>query len=656
MGKTIYPFMLFVLLLFLPLGANSQTADNNIGNVWVYSAANKFSTINHINSATGIEKNNGTIYYLKNFDNEGIVNYDNTLSVNPGQSRFEGSVQQVISGAGTTRFYSVLFTNQLITGAITLQQNIHVVSLADYTNGIVTAVQATPETMANMVIMEAGSSVANVSDKSFEDGFVQKAGNSAFTFPIGNGGYYRPASISAPALATDTFSARFIAIDPDNAGYTRSSKDADAGVVSSTEYWVVKRTHGTSTPQVTLSWDVTKTSDPQLSYPNVEVVRWNGTEWISQGNVATTGTASAGTVTANVTGYGIFTLASTSTITIVLPKAVNDTITVAEDAAYTGSVATNDTPGSAGGNVWSVTTNPAQGTVTMSNNGDYIYTPAAGYTGGDSFTYTLTDANGNTSTAKVIITVKPVSNFLLVNKRATSPIMNSDGTFSWQYTIVLTNKQSVKIDSISVTDDLTKVFGSPITFSVTGILASGNLVSNGLYNGSTYTNTLSSIQDSWLAANSKDSVIIEVKVDSHGFTGKVYNQASFDGESAAMGKVTDILSDDPSNTEGTYPRPTVTVIPEVLVIPDAFSPNGDYIDDYFVIKHSDGLKLNIQIFNRWGERVYRSADYQNNWDGKGVDNFLGKDLPEGTYYYVLVTTNSDSGDVKKYSGYITLRR
>jgi len=123
-----------------------------------------------------------------------------------------------------------------------------------------------------------------------------------------------------------------------------------------------------------------------------------------------------------------------------------------------------------------------------------------------------------------------------------------------------------------------------------------------------------------------------------------------------MGKVTDILSDDPSNTEGTYPRPTVTVIPEVLVIPDAFSPNGDNIDDYFVIKHSDGLKLNIQIFNRWGERVYRSADYQNNWDGKGVDNFLGKDLPEGTYYYVLVTTNSDSGDVKKYSGYITLRR
>jgi len=54
--------------------------------------------------------------------------------------------------------------------------------------------------------------------------------------------------------------------------------------------------------------------------------------------------------------------------------------------------------------------------------------------------------------------------------------------------------------------------------------------------------------------------------------------------------------------------------------------------------------------------VYLNNDYQNEWDGKGVDNFLGKDLPNGTYYYIIITTHSETNVVKKYSGYITLRR
>jgi gliding motility-associated-like protein len=649
-------FILLSTLLFLPFEeVRGQMAENNNGNILVYPSTNKFVMINHINAATGIEKNNGTIYYLKNFDNEGIVNYDSTLFINPGQSRFEGTVPQTISGAGTTRFKSVLFTNQLIAEAITLQQNIHVSTLADYTNGIVTAVQATPESMTNMVIMESGSSVANVSDKSFEDGFVQKAGNNAFTFPIGNGGYYRPASISAPSFVTDTFSARYIAVNPDNAGYSRNTTNTIS--VSSTEYWVVKRTHGTSMPQVTLSWDVNKTSDPQLSYPNVVIVRWNGSKWIEENTVLTTGTSSSGTVTANVTGYGVFTLASVSNPSspIILPTAVNYAYTVAENASYTGDVSVKDTPGSVGGNTWKVVINSVYGAVTMNANGGFTYTPETGYTGSDSFTYSLTDASGNSSTAIVTMNVQPASTFLVVEKYSGKVTMNADGTYSWKYTIVLNNHQSVKIDAISITDDLTKVFASPITYTVTGITATGNLVSNGLYDGSNYTNTLSSTQDSWLAATSKDSIMIEMKVDAHGFTGNVYNQAIFSGTSTFMGNVTGILSDDSTNTAASYPRPTITYIPEAFFIPDAFSPNGDGIDDYFVIKHSDGLKLNIQVYNRWGELVYRSTDYQNNWDGKGVNSFLGKDLPEGTYYYILLTTDA-SGDEKKYSGFITLRR
>jgi hypothetical protein len=54
--------------------------------------------------------------------------------------------------------------------------------------------------------------------------------------------------------------------------------------------------------------------------------------------------------------------------------------------------------------------------------------------------------------------------------------------------------------------------------------------------------------------------------------------------------------------------------------------------------------------------VYQSLDYQNNWDGKGMNNLLGQDLPNGTYYYILEATDTKMNKTDKFSGYITLRR
>jgi len=51
----------------------------------------------------------------------------------------------------------------------------------------------------------------------------------------------------------------------------------------------------------------------------------------------------------------------------------------------------------------------------------------------------------------------------------------------------------------------------------------------------------------------------------------------------------------------------------------------------------------LQIFNRWGEQVYYSAYYQNNWDGK--------DLPTGIYYYKL-----SSEGLKTVNGWVHVYR
>jgi gliding motility-associated-like protein len=102
---------------------------------------------------------------------------------------------------------------------------------------------------------------------------------------------------------------------------------------------------------------------------------------------------------------------------------------------------------------------------------------------------------------------------------------------------------------------------------------------------------------------------------------------------------------------------TAELVPIEFFIPDAFTPNGDGFNDLFEIKHPATTKIEIEIFNRWGNSVYKSDDYQNDWDGKGSGNFLGKDLPVGTYYCIYKELNASTGEiVLKGVKYITLRR
>ncbi|NPA36128.1 MAG: T9SS type B sorting domain-containing protein [Chlorobi bacterium] len=103
---------------------------------------------------------------------------------------------------------------------------------------------------------------------------------------------------------------------------------------------------------------------------------------------------------------------------------------------------------------------------------------------------------------------------------------------------------------------------------------------------------------------------------------------------------------------------------ETFLIPNAFSPNGDNINDKFVITGiEDKQESKLEVFNRWGTLVYRSKgqNYENDWDGKSTESSMvaaGEDLPNGTYFYVFsVKVNREGKEVnKEYSGYIELRR
>jgi gliding motility-associated-like protein len=91
-----------------------------------------------------------------------------------------------------------------------------------------------------------------------------------------------------------------------------------------------------------------------------------------------------------------------------------------------------------------------------------------------------------------------------------------------------------------------------------------------------------------------------------------------------------------------------------LTIPDAFSPNGDGVNDTYVIEGLIYYPLNkFQVYNRWGSQVLERSPYLNDWDGRSeADMNWGELLPESTYYYILDLGNGDA----PYTGYIYLKR
>jgi gliding motility-associated-like protein len=78
-------------------------------------------------------------------------------------------------------------------------------------------------------------------------------------------------------------------------------------------------------------------------------------------------------------------------------------------------------------------------------------------------------------------------------------------------------------------------------------------------------------------------------------------------------------------------------------IPNVFSPNGDGENETFDITNIGYYENELTIYNRWGTVVYNTRNYRNQWNGG--------DVPDGTYYYVLVLK-----DGRDYAGHLTLLR
>ncbi|MFC2106729.1 gliding motility-associated C-terminal domain-containing protein [Bacteroidota bacterium] len=92
-----------------------------------------------------------------------------------------------------------------------------------------------------------------------------------------------------------------------------------------------------------------------------------------------------------------------------------------------------------------------------------------------------------------------------------------------------------------------------------------------------------------------------------------------------------------------------------IFMPNAFSPNGDYLNDNFIAKGVNIGSFKMMIFDRWGTKVFESKSMDKGWDGK----YNGSPCPTGLYVWVIHYENIEENPNKKselIKGTVTLLR
>lgn len=277
------------------------------------------------------------------------------------------------------------------------------------------------------------------------------------------------------------------------------------------------------------------------------------------------------------------------------PIAIADTFSINSSGVLTANCLSNDSDPEGG--ILSMSTLPVvnvvHGTLVLTANGSFVYTPNSGYSGPDFFYYTACDNAGNQlcSNAKVLIYVLNAA-----------PIANTDTLYATQGIAVTANCLLNDSDAEA------------------GVLLA---------------TLLSQPQHGTLVFSANGEFIYTSNADYLGLDSFAYEVCD-DGtpQGCDTARILIYIS---ANENG-------------LLIPNAFSPNGDNINDAFEIKGINNFPNNeIEIFDRNGVLVFSAKGYANSWIGLDKN---GDALPSGSYFYIL-----DKKDGEKAStGYIVLSR
>lgn len=293
-----YSLISAAVLLTLSFPGIAQVLYNNGSTITITSGGSLTVRGGFTNAATSFVTNKGSFSVSGNTLNNGTISAPAVSTL-----RFNGTTAQTISGSSPLSAKDVEIANAF---GVTLNTALNVDGAMTFTSGVITATSSTAP-----VIFSANGTVANTpTDASHIDGFVQKLGTGAFTFPTGDPTKYQPVGIALSANGSG-MTARYYGTDAGSATFGSGGASATPLVAyNSAEYWDLAPV-STAAGTVTIYFDGYKNSRI-ASTSDLRVAHKTGGQWLNEGGIPS-GVVSNGSVTSSsISTFSPFTLGSIS--------------------------------------------------------------------------------------------------------------------------------------------------------------------------------------------------------------------------------------------------------------------------------------------------------------------------------------------------------
>ena len=231
-----------------------------------------------------------------------------------------------------------------------------------------------------------------------------------------------------------------------------------------------------------------------------------------------------------------------------------------------------------------------------------------------------------------------------------NPILQSNSTFNIPMKVVVSNLLTKPFDSVQIQTNLKDMMPIGVEYKVIELSGSYNIKVDPQFDGNANINLVA--PNISIPEKSVDTVKMIVNLIPNGFNGTLKNNV----EVKVKTQFGPVSLKSSKSLDDAKEELTSVLIPDVLLkIPEIFTPNMDQINDKFVIVRPYGMRIELEVYNRWGTIVYTNRDYQNEWDGRGTGRFFGQDLVNGGYYYKIKTTNA-MNETQFFNGYVVIQR
>ncbi len=285
--------------------------------------------------------------------------------------------------------------------------------------------------------------------------------------------------------------------------------------------------------------------------------------------------------------------------------------------------------------------------------GIYFY-PTLAPAGFDSITYIYTDPNGCMDTAARAIQILPAvkvslhttqSNMTICAKQPITFIAN--GAVFYQFFVndsAVTNADTINIyttNSLNNHDQVTVVGSNGCSTDTSDYIIIDVIPTPTVTVGPDTTIQLGQSVQLYSIVSGVSSLVYLWTPDSSLSVATIPNPV-YSGSDSIILQLT--VSDDNGCVATAFDTINVYV-PDNVVLPNVITPNGDGKNDQWVLNPKiDLVGSHLVIFNRWGEVVYETWNYANDWGG--TYKSTGQKVPDGTYYYVLTVPAQDNHTYK----------